>query len=234
MTNKWMKGCLMLAFLCVLPYMAVADREDDYYFYNPDGGQYIHENSRCSTISSKYWHILQPVSLEQLKGSEYRAKMLCSKCCTIKNYGDAFFQNRDKIVGCFNVIERAADNLNFYTSCYENALGYLIEEIGDREEQYTILVEEGQGRWGYPDDNDISREMAISIAYAALQEYIGIEDEELSLYFADPWLDVQSYGAHEWMVRINRVLHTYRFYNSSGYYVYINADDGLISQIRRY
>ena len=66
--------------------------------------------------------------------------------------------------------------MDFYTSCYENALDYLIEEIGDREEQYAILVEGGNGRWGYPDDNDVSREMAISIAYAALQEYIGIED----------------------------------------------------------
>ena len=176
MTEKWMKSCLMLAFLCVLSCMAVADKAENCYFYNPDGGQYIHEDSRCSTISSKYWPMLKTVSLDQLIGSEYKDKLLCSKCCTIKSHGDAFFQNKDKVVGCFNVIGRAADNLDFYTSCYENALDYLIEEIGDREEQYAILVEGGNGRWGYPDDNDVSREMAISIAYAALQEYIGIED----------------------------------------------------------
>ena len=65
MTEKWMKSCLMLAFLCVLSCMAVADKAENCYFYNPDGGQYIHEDSRCSTISSKYCkrHLPQRLAL---------------------------------------------------------------------------------------------------------------------------------------------------------------------------
>lgn len=225
--------CAMLVCLCTGYEIAVAD-ESAVYFYNPDGGKYIHTDPQCRTISSKYWPIMEQISLEWLKEEEYKHMMLCPTCWTEKNHADSFFKGKSEVEGYFDLTEMAQKNMEFYISCYDNALSYLIEDIGDREEQYQLLVEEGKGWWGYPDDDDVSREMAISLAYAALQEYIGIEDEDLYFYFADPWLDVQTYDYHEWTVRLNRVIKTYKYYNSHGYYVYINAENGLISKIRYY
>lgn len=224
---------LLIFVLCLFGQIAHADEEKAYY-YNPDGGKYIHSNPQCSTISSKYWPIMEQIALERLKEPEYKEMRLCSTCCAEKNNAAAFFRGKQEVEGCFDVTQKAEENLDFYTFCYENSLSYLVADIGERDEEYKKLVDGWQGRWGYPDDGDITREMALAIAYAALQEYVGIGDDDLPLYFADPWLDVQSYDYHEWFVRINKAVCTYRFYNSHGYYFYINADNGLISKIEKY
>lgn len=203
------------------------------YYINPDGGQYLHSDPQCSTISSKYRPIMEPLSPEELKEkTEYRR--LCRRCCVEKNNKAAFFDGKDAVAGCFDVTEKAADRMEFYLYCYHNAESYIIGQIGERNEQYKILVEGGDGRWGYPDEDDISRDMAIAIGYAALQEYIGIGDDDLCLYLCDPWLDVQSYDFHEWRIGFYPVLHTQRFYNSTGYIVFIHAGSGLISRIEDY
>lgn len=230
MSKKWIMLCLICFSLFVEPYIAAA--AEAVYYYNPDGGQYIHADPQCSTISSKYWPIMEQISLEELKDSKLRR--LCATCCIEKNGAEAFFQGKKEVEGCFDVTERAIENLEFYLYCYENAESYVIEQIGERNEQYKILVEGWNGRWGYPNEHDVSRDMALAIGYAALQEYIGIEDDDLCLYLGDPWLDVQTYDYHEWRVGFIPVLHTQKFFNSTGYYVFINADNGLIDRIERY
>lgn len=212
---------------------ASAAHAERMYYLNPDGGQYLHSDPHCSTINSKYWPIMEQLSPEELKEkTEYRR--LCRKCCIEKNRKAAFFDGKDAVDGCFDVTEKAAERMEFYLYCYHNAESYMIEQIGERNEQYKILVAGGNGRWGYPDENDIPRDMALAIGYAALQEYIGIGDDDLCLYLSDPWLDVQSHDFHEWRIGFYPVLHTQRFYNSTGYTVLINADNGLVSRIEYY
>lgn len=220
--------------LSLIGQTSIAEQRKQYYF-NPDGGKYIHTNARCSTISSKYWPIMQNITLDDLKKQEYRDLRLCSKCNSEIEYGDSFFKGKKEIIGQFDVSREADENYDYYIECWKNALEYLIDDIGDPEEQYKLLVEGDVFlSWGYPSENDISKERAISIAYAAIQKYIGIPSDELNIYYAEPWLNVEEESYHEWMVRINKVVNTYKFYNSRGYYVYINADNGLISKIRKY
>lgn len=233
MSKRLMMLCLILSFLFVELHIAAADTKDVYY-YNPDGGQYIHADPQCDTISSKYWPIMEQISLDCLKEPEYKTMRLCATCCVEKNTIASFFRGKKEVEGIFDLTEKAAENMKYYTDCCQYALSFLIDDIGDPIEQYRILAEDEFKHWGYPDEGDVPRDMAIAIAYAALQEYIGIEDDVLFQYYAEPWLDVVSYPYHEWMVRINRAVSTYQFYNSHGYYFFINADNGLITKIRRY
>lgn len=224
---------VMLAGLCGLAGQSVASERA--FYYNPDGGQYIHLDPECETISSKYWPIMVEATLEDLKAPKLKGMRLCSTCGAEKNNVEAFFRGKKDAGGPFDLTAQAEEKRDFYLDCYQIALDFMIDDLGDPLEQYqTELVERSDGWWGYPDEGEVSREGAIALAYAVLETYLGIGEDDLCLYYVDPWLDIQTKDYHEWMVRMNRILHTYRFFNSSGYYIFINAENGLISKIERY
>ena len=241
-----MKKCLVLCFavffFCLAACFASADEQivnpriaeaQIAYYYNPDGGQKLHTDPQCKTISSKYWPIMEETTLEYLKEPEHNDMQLCKTCCAEKNNVAAFFKGKKDVEGCFDVTEKAAENLTYYTDCCQYALSFLIDRIGDPLEQYRLYMADGI-HWGYPDEDEVSRDMAIAIAYAALQEYIGIGDDVLFQYYAQPWLDIGSYPYHEWLVKIYRATSVHRSYADSAYYFYINADNGLITKIHYY
>ncbi len=223
---------VMLAGLCGLAGQSVASERT--FYYNPDGGEYIHLDPECETISSKYWPIMVEATLDDLRPTGRDGMRLCSTCGVEKNRAEAFFRGKKDVEGPFDLTREAEEKRDFYLDCYQTALDFVIDDFGDPNEQYQTVVERSNGWWGYPDEGEVSREEAIALAYAALETHLGISEDDLCLYYALPWLDIQTKDVHEWRVGMNRTLHTYRFTFHRGFFVYINAENGWITHIERY
>lgn len=207
------------------------------YYHNPDGGQYIHSDSQCRAISSKYWPMLDVLSDDELQLPKYRGLSLCSYCCADIN-NDHYRWRGNLITGPFDLSEKVQEHSGYYGECYNDALKHMDESIQkDPEAPYREMVEGSRHYkhiWGFPREDEVSRIEAILLAYAALEECVGICHEELAEYYADAWFNIEFEDSHEWRVIINSVTTSEMGFGSSGYYVYIDGTDGMIMEIERY
>ena len=140
------------------------------------------------------------------------------------------------------------EDVSFYKHCYDVALGHMDKETElDPEGYYKRYATEHQSmpeaikerekqNWMlfvWPDEQDISRENAIVLSYAALEQLGGIERQMLSRYYTQAVLVDTDADKHVWRVWCMLALDHYDS-AATEYEVFIDARSGEIIRFEVY
>lgn len=79
----------------------------------------------------------------------------------------------------------------------------LYESLTDEERSEAL--ESGAQVLRYPDETDISRERARALGYAVLEQYFGVNREDLSYYYNETICITKQDGTHVWQAMLTRV-----------------------------
>ena len=224
---KWKNMAIWFAILLWIPISVLAMESPNNLtlYYNPNGGRYYHSNQKCTTISSKYWSTMV----------EYSSSLLelepCITCCefALPGFSDGIWE------GPFNLLDVIRLNETYYKQCYEIALCYMDADIREnpriRYFNSIAINEEFSKCWGFSSDDEITHEQALLLGYAALEKCIGIDSHELRKYFVEAWLNIERADNHFWRVDINPLVSNTKFLKNTGYFVYIDANSGIIYRL---
>lgn len=73
------------------------------------------------------------------------------------------------------------------------------------DEERSEALESGAQVLRYPDETDISRERARALGYAVLEQYFGVNREDLSYYYNETICITKQDGTHVWQAMLTRV-----------------------------
>lgn len=125
--------------------------------------------------------------------------------------------------------EGTSEKAIFDASSYEKEYQYYLEH-GPFQTRKFDDIGELLGICGLPDDQSISQQQALYIAYRALQEQYGLSDEQLTMILPFWTFAVPDPDNPIWVV----ILKEYDFSDSFNWYsfVYVYAHDGSIWGVR--
>ena len=78
-TTLYKTSAVFLILVCLGIQGSKAQQTQQYY-YNPEGGKYIHANAQCDTIDPKYWPKMKAITVIELNSDNFKELHFCEYC----------------------------------------------------------------------------------------------------------------------------------------------------------
>ena len=148
------------------------------------------------------------------------------------------------------IISYSPEDALFYEACYQNALTNMVEPdrsdpelayhtqaeyCDSQHESVRKLMAKENNLWGLAGEEDIPRNEAMTIGYAALEQIAEVPRKELHMYYTDAWMNVSDPDRPIWKVHCSlSAFYRSQNENADSYHVYVDSRTGEVLCVEVY
>lgn len=165
-------------------------------------------------------------------------------------YSSVAHAEREILQSTPTIISCSAEDALFYYECYNNARNNMCEpdksdpELGYRtqaeycnsvHESVRGLMAKNNELWGLASSNDLPRDEAITIGYAALEQIANVTRETMHMYYAEAWMNVSDPDRPIWKTMYSlATFYRRQNENADSFDIYIDSRTNEVLRVESY
>lgn len=194
-----LKICLLI--FALLLCAGAACGEEETVLFNPQGGSYYHSQRDCTSMSKKYWAVMEKITISQLQEEPYKKLKRCS-ICYVENFGYANHEQADLILEAQQLVMQQYDRSQARMNGYAADVG----QSSGVQPAYTY-VEFTPRSWEHPEFfvafYEDGRTQVEHFECSLLDAYIDEEVEKKQALFRN-WSVEEQYTFASWLRAVSQ------------------------------